>query len=128
MAVKNQTDEAWVNNPHTQEFTVTEGGSAKNLSGLVVRWGMVQLSASGDFAVSPLVLDYSTGTGEVVIVDAPNGRVDVNIPAADTASLSPPAAGLKFYFELEVFDAGGANGVVVATGTLTLLPNLVNAA
>ncbi len=129
MAVRDQTDEAFVNNPHTQRFTVLDddaSGSPKpplDITGLVLKWGMVPIDSSDNFATTPLTLDKSTTGGGVVIVDGPNGIADVNITPSDTVNLNP----IDYYFEFEVFDIGGANGVVVATGTLTLIPNLVNA-
>lgn len=128
MVVKNLVDEAYANSPHTQRFTVLDDDAAGDppldLTGRVIKWGMVPFDEeTGDFPETPLTLDYSIAGGQVVITDGPAGEVDVNIPPADTTALSR----IKYYFELEVFDAGGLNGVPVATGTLDLLRNLQNA-
>lgn len=127
MAVKNQTDEAYLNNPHTQEFPVVDDDSATtpkpplDLTDREIKWGMVPIDPStGLFATSPLTLQKTVTGGGIVITDAANGECEVNIDDADTAGLN---AG-DYHFQLEVFDDAGENGVVVAEGTLTLLPNL----
>jgi hypothetical protein len=129
MVVKNQSDEAYVNNPHTQRFTVVDEDTGPStpldLTNRVVKWGLSQIDpATGLFLTTPLVFEKSSLVGgEMTRVDDPNGIIEVNILDADTISVNPA----DYYFELEVFDSGGLNGVVVATGTLTLIGNLVNA-
>lgn len=129
MVEKDRVDEAYLNNLHTQRFTVVDSDSATvpspalDLTGLVVKWGMIPIDANGVFGTTPLTLDKSTTGGGITFFDATNGICDVAILPADTVSL----AAREYYFELEVFDSGGLNGVVSATGILTLISNLVNA-
>jgi hypothetical protein len=125
MAEKNLVDEAYVNNPHEQRFTVADGdaGGPYPLTGLIVKWAMTPIDPStGAFNPAVVTLEKNSGIGgEMTLIDGPNGIIDVNIDPADTAAL----AAIDYHFQLEVFDGGGANGVVTAEGTLTLLPNLV---
>jgi len=129
MAVRDQKDEAFANNPHTQAITVVDDdqtGSPKpplNLTGRVAKWALTDIDpATGLYGTTPLFEKKSTVGGQIVFTDAPAGKLDVNIVPADTAAL--PAA--DYYFELEIFDGSGLNGVVVATGTLTLFANVEN--
>lgn len=129
MVVQDLIDKTFLNNLHTQRFTIVDSDSttvpspALNLTGLVIKWGMIPIDANGVFGTTPLTLDKSTATSGVTITDAANGICDVAILPADTVSLDA----IEYYFELEVFDSGGLNGVVSATGIITLISNLVNA-
>ena len=125
MVVRDLIDEAFVGNKHTQRFTITDedGSVPLDLTTLQIKWGMVPVNSAGQFATTPLTLEKNNfGIGGVVIVDGPNGIVDVEIDESDTANLTPTT----YYFELEVQTSLGTDPVVVATGTLTLIPNLVN--
>lgn len=125
MAVRNLTDTAYLNNPHEQRFTVADGdaGGAFDLTGLLVKWAMVPVNPqSGAFNPTAIsVQKVSSTAGHMTRVDDVNGIIQVNIFDSDTASL----AAIAYRFQLEVFDSGGMDGVVVAEGELTLLTNLV---
>jgi len=95
-----------------------------------VKWAMVAIDpATGSFGTAPIlekkstVAQSETGGNEIdfVNVDGTLDGADVQIINADTTSLS---AG-DYYHELEGFDTAG-EGVVLATGTITILKNLVN--
>lgn len=129
MAVRDQKDEAFANNPHTQAFTITDDdqtGSPKpplDLTGRIAKWALTDIDPStGLYSTTPLFEKKSTTAGQIVFTDSPAGKLDVNILPADTAGL----AAADYYFELEIFDGSGLNGVVVATGTHTLFANVEN--
>jgi hypothetical protein len=119
MAIENLTDRVFVKNVHTIAFTV----SNVNLTGRHVKWAMCAIDPNtGLFNPSSPVLQKTNQTpGHMTDVDLPNGQIDVNIDDSDTALL--PA--IDYHFQLEVFDSAGDDGVVVSTGTLTLVPNIL---
>lgn len=118
MAVENLTDRFHLNNSHVQGYTVAN----IDLTGRVVKWALSVLDAEGVFDPTVIDLEKTTDTpGDTTLVDGPTGQIDVNIDPADTLAL---AVG-NYHFQLEVFDAGGNNGVVVSSGKATLVANLV---
>jgi len=123
MAVTGQTDIMWANNKRSLVFTIVDsdnGDVALDLTGLTVKWALSRIDSSGAYLTAP-VLEKATGGSGIVLTDAPNGICTVTLDAVDTVDLS----GI-FHFELEVFD-GTPEGVVVATGQLTINKNVVNA-
>lgn len=122
MAERNQTDTIFAGNRHVVEFTVTDEDNSTplNLTGLVLKYTIARFDqASNPITSSPLV-EKITGTG-IVHTDAVNGVAEVTFEESDTIDFVPD----DYYFELEVFDAT-PEGVVVATGTLTVHPNVTN--
>jgi len=129
MANREQEDEAFANNPHTQRYTLVDNDSTDapkpplDLTDKIVKWALSEIDPStGEYSTDAILEKTSDNPGEVVIIDALGGVVDVNIEDEDTAALSPN----DYHFELEVFDDAGENGVVVADGVLTLFANVVN--
>lgn len=63
----------------------------------------------------PAIVEKSIGQG-VTVVDAPNGRVDIEIDPADTEGRSG-----RHYHEIEVIDEQGHVSTIL-TGTVTIRP------
>lgn len=126
MATTGLTATMFANNPATLRFTVTDldtaGSPPKNLTGKVIKWALTKFGQDGSYKTTPLLVEKkTTNGGELTITDGPNGKCEVYLVPADTVSLAG-----DFYFELEVFDGSGLNGVVTSTGTLTINKNVVN--
>tara|TARA_R110000772_G_scaffold213606_1_gene324166 strand:- start:476 stop:838 length:363 start_codon:yes stop_codon:yes gene_type:complete len=104
-----------------------EGGVAlKDLTGLIVKFALTR-QGSGGPVLSP-ILDFRSDVSSQVTIPNPivgSAHVQVEILPVDTATLAPVAT--TYYWELEVFEAGDTNGVVVATGTINIKPNVENA-
>jgi len=66
------------------------------------------------------VAQASTGGDEIDVAGSSNERADVQLIKADTEDLEG-----SYYHELEGFDANG-NGVVLATGTVTIRRNVIH--
>lgn len=121
MAQVDQDDTFYANNPRRLSFTVTDAGNADvafDLTGFTAKWSMSKLKANGDFSKTPL-LQKSVDEGSVVITGAAEGELYVDIDETDTANLLG-----DFHHQLEVFN-GSNEGVVVATGKLTILKNIL---
>jgi hypothetical protein len=69
---------------------------------------------------SSLVAQASTGGNQIDVTGTDDNQADIQLIGADTEDLEG-----SYYHELEGFDASG-NGVVLATGTATILGNVVN--
>lgn len=108
-------------------FTIVDAdnsNSALNVTTYTLRFAATITSASGDPVETAAVIqiDSTNDPTQVVKTDAANGIVDVILVAADTSSLNPG----EYYMELEGVDAS-SNTEVLATGTLTVEPNVENA-
>ena len=125
MAKRDLYDEMFAGNKRVQRFTIEDedagDGSAKDLTGLTVKWILTNVDKKGTPTATPLLDKASTGP-DVSVTDAANGIVEVTIQKADTSGFS---AG-NYYFEVEVFDGSG-DPVVTSTGTLRIFPNVTNA-
>lgn len=124
MVQKNQNDEMYANNIRTLRFAVTDADATDptdplDLTGLVVKWALSRIAPSGQFTTTAIV-EKCSNDGTLTITNPTGGLCELTLDPADTATLSG-----KFYHELEVFDSGD-NGVVVATGEITILRNVVN--
>ncbi len=123
MAEKNLTDEMWAGNRKVQQFTVTDqdaAGVPLDITSLTLKWALSQIDPDTQIFSTTAILEKVTGTG-IIHTDATNGVAQVTLVEADTKNLTPA----DYHFELEVFDAT-PEGVVVAEGTLTINPNVVN--
>lgn len=104
-------------------------GSLKDLTGKIVKFALARFSDTGSPILTDPVLDFASddASPRVTIPNPTTGspHVVVAIQSEDTEDLA--AIQTDYYVELEVFDAGDDVPVVVATGTLTLLPNVENA-
>lgn len=124
MAKTNQNDTIYANNVRTWEFTVINADATPNipvnLTGYTVQWALSRFAPDGTYSTNAVLEKDNQSKGGVVITDAVNGVVQVNILDSDTAALFG-----KFYQELEIVDTVG-NAVVVATGTITILKNVSN--
>jgi len=125
MAVANQTDTIYAGNKRTLKFAVTDqdtaGSPAFNLTNLIAKWTLARVGADGSVLTSAPVVEKKSTTGtQITITNAAGGLLEVYLVEVDTLTLLG-----DFYFELELFDVAGAH-VVVATGTMTILPNVTN--
>lgn len=130
MAVEDQADTMYANNRHILKWNglTEEGGVALlDLTGRIVKFALSRKRADGSPILTP-VLDFrSDAVSPQVTIPNPvagNPHVLVELLPADTAALAPRET--DFYFELEVFESDESDPVVVATGTLTIKPNVVN--
>lgn len=126
MANINQNDSFYANNKRTLHFSLTdkdaEPAGPYDLTGKTVRWSLSRQNDDGTYSTVSLLNKISTNPAQILIADpATDGVVDVFLTKEDTAKFSG-----KYHHELEVID-GDAEPVVVATGTLTILKNIVNA-
>jgi hypothetical protein len=123
MAETGLTDTMWAGNKRVLAYTVEDSdagdGSAKDLTGLTVKWALSKMSSDGTYSTTA-ILEKATGGNGITVTDAAAGELEVDLDAADTSDLAG-----DYYFELEVYDAT-PEGVVVATGTLTINRNVVN--
>lgn len=132
MAVTDQTFSVYANNDVTLRWDgildlETGGGALLNLTGKVVKFALARFANGEPIRANP-ELDFSSADASprVTIPNPVTGdpHVLVSIRAEDTAELAPTTT--DYYVELEVFEADGSVPVVVATGTLTLKPNVDN--
>jgi len=133
MAVTGISDEMWAGNRRVLKFTVLDADATTStpldLTGRVVKFALARFSQSGAPIVSSPVVDKASDTDPTnVAIKSPAsaGVVWVTLTPTDTAALARAGDEL-LYMELEVYDAGEVNPVVVLTGTETVHPNVVNA-
>jgi hypothetical protein len=97
------------------EVTVTdEDGSAVDLSGATVVWGLAR-RPTADAAL----VEKSTDTGGITITDAASGEFAIEVEATDTEGLEG-----TFYHEAELTDSGGSVSTVL-TGQFVIDDELV---
>ena len=121
MATLGQKDTFFAGNPRFYDFTIADDdnpGSALNLTGMTARFALSRFTSSNTYSTTA-ILEKTTASG-IVITSAAAGQLRVSLDPADTAALAG-----DYYFELEIVDAS-SNPVVVATGTITILKNVVN--
>lgn len=131
MAVRDQTDQMFAGNDRVLRFTMTDedagGDFDLTLAGRVSRFALAQIGPNGPITATPVVTKDQGNPGEITL-DPIHGLgtniANVNLVGADTAALAD-AGSTDYYFEYEVTEAGGGT-IVMATGTLTIDPNVVN--
>lgn len=121
MATRGLTDSYYALNRHVKRFTVVDsdnGNAALNLTSRVVRFTLSRGSGEAPF------LSKTSPHADISFPDAVNGVVDVAITETeiDNCYAGP------LLFQLEVLTTLGTQPVVVAEGTDTILPNLVEPA
>lgn len=135
MAVTDQTDTMFAGNLHEMEWAglLDHGGPGLlNLTGRIVKFALAKYRADDPTVpkrTAPL-LDFNSEDhpAQVAIVGDPlDGHVLVTLLPADTAGFANNAD-TDYHFELEVFEGDESDGVVVATGKLTIKVNVDNAA
>ena len=122
MADTAQDDTFYSGNKRTMRFTITngdvDGSPALDVTGYDIRWVLADSRGNSRYGRRPILTKDETSG--ITTPDAVNGVVDVSLSSVDTQYLSG-----SYYHELELVDGGG-DTVVVATGTLTLLENVLN--
>lgn len=120
MAIETNVDRAFLNNAHEQEFTIV----GIDTTGRVIKWAASVMDADDIFDATSPDLEFSSAVTAAMFVRVSEGPTDSTVrfvlDDSDTAAL---AAG-RYHFQLEVFDSGGNNPVVVATGVLTFILNI----
>ncbi|MGE4164204.1 MAG: hypothetical protein AB7G23_20980 [Vicinamibacterales bacterium] len=96
----------------TLDLIAQVGGNPVNLDGLTVKF-----TARYDPADPDAVIQKSTETGGVSVIDAVAGAIRVLIDSADTAAL--PNRPLYLYFDVEVSDEAG-HRLTAAFGVLEM--------
>lgn len=127
MSSVNQNDSFYANNKRTFNFTITDRDVTPNipydLTGKHVRWSLSRQQDDGSYSSIPLLEKTTADTSPVDVIinaDPTTGKVQVILQASDTIGLLG-----KYHHELEVIDGAG-QAVVVATGTILILKNIVN--
>lgn len=130
MAVESQTDSMFAGNRHILRWAGildADGSGILDLTGRIVKFALTRKSSAGNPALTP-ILDFSSAdvSPQVTIPNPVLGspHVEVLLKPVDTATLAPKET--VYYCELEVYEAGNTDPVVVATIDLTIKPNVVN--
>jgi len=115
-------------NKRVLEYTVTDADDSDaplDMSSYTyVKWAMSRIDSEGNILTSP-ILEKTKAAGDIVLSSSgagTNNVASVTILTADTTNLLTGS----FHTELELTDSAGES-VVLATGTLTILKNVVNA-
>lgn len=108
-------------------YTITDEDNSNDpldVTTYTLRFAVTITNSSGTPVEGAAViqLDSTNQPTQVVKTDASSGVVDVILLAVDTIDLQPG----EYYTELEGVDASGFTEVL-ATGTLTIEPNVENA-
>lgn len=122
MAAINQNDTFYANNKRTLLFTImnkdVDPAAALVLTGLTLNWTLSRQNEDGSYSSVPVLVKSTSGG--ITIIDENAGKLSVELDSADTIKFSG-----KYHQQLEVVD-GSAEGIVVATGTITILKNVNN--
>lgn len=124
MTVTGLTDTMYAGNKRTMIFTILDadnGNVPLDVTNKYVQWALSRFSPTGDYSTTPVLEKKSSNVLQIAKIDPTNGVVHVFLIPADTLALFG-----DFYFELEVLASPGGEGVVVATGTLTINRNVAN--
>ena len=123
MVVEGQVDRVNLDNGHEQRFTISNVDTTSR----VLKYALAVHDADGNFDPTTPVLSLSSADVAAQFtreVEGPtNSTILVTLLEANLDSTVLSAGDHEFQFE--VFDAAGANGKVVASGTITLVPNIV---
>jgi len=123
VAVTTQAIVLWQGDRITLNYTVRNpDGSAKDLSGLVVRWAFQALTKSGKIADGAALLDKDSAGSEVTILGGTAGRVDVIIVEGETSSYLG-----NYVAQLRVVDPGNTQPVVSAENCILVKKSIPNA-
>lgn len=130
MAVENQSAEMFANNRHLLRWAqiLDDDDDIIDLTGRIVKFSLTRVGPTGSPLLTPILDFASDDSSPRVTIPNPvtgNPHVVVELQPADTATLASVAT--TYYCELEVFESGNTNPVVVATVNLTIKPNVVNA-
>lgn len=130
MAVLDQPVTMFANNRHVLHWAgLTEEGdplAPLDLTGRIVKFALTALSSKTGSPLLTPKFSFSSAdlSPQVVINDALNGEVTVELLPADTALLAPTER--QYYGELEVYESDLSDPVVVATMLITIKPNVTN--
>lgn len=123
MARFNQDATFFSNNDFVLQYTLynddVDPVTLLDITGAALKWVLAHKASAGSPGKKPL-LSKSTAAGGIVVIDAPNGDVEVTVVGTDTEFLKG-----EYHMELETTDTSG-NKTVQSTGILTLLKNVTN--
>jgi len=128
MVKVDQNHTIYAGNKVTLQYTVVDedNGDAPfdlTANAPIIRWAMSRISGS-NYLTAPL-FEKTLAAGDIVVSGAGNEIASVTLVGADTGTPANNYVG-DFYTELELVDGAGES-IVVATGTLTIRSNVVNA-
>ena len=110
MASKNQNFEIGKGADRVIEFTIElSAGVPQNITGATFTWKLVDY-----YSQNPPLVSKATGSG-IAISDAVNGKVQLTLANADTATLLG-----RYVYEMRMLLTG--RDAPVAFGTMTVLP------
>lgn len=92
---------------------LNEDGSSVDLSGMALRMH-VRAAADG-----PLLLEFSTENGRIIITDAASGTLTLDAPKDAIGALTPGT----YLHDLAIHDSGNA---VLWAGTFKILPQITH--
>lgn len=128
MAVTGQTDSMYQRNRRLLRFTCVDEDSPldpkpnRNLSGYTAKFALARFDVNGNPVRTNPLIDLSSAGVQVVITGVDNHIIEVTLVEANTTAIFPG----DYYFEVEIFDSTPSS-LVVSTGTLTILANIINA-
>lgn len=97
---------------------VDEAGAAVDINGALFIWILAEQDPSSPFSPQPLpasAIVTKTESAGIVIVDGPNGKIQIDIDSDDTGGLEAPKA---YYHEVQITLAGKVNTLVFGNITL----------
>jgi len=122
-----QFSPVYTNNRWEFEFQVVDEDDPAepplSIAGHTIYFALTRFNSRGQPIVGSPLLDFNSvdDPSVVMITNAAQGQGIVILPASITIDVPPK----DYYLEIEDKDASG-NPVVVSTGTLPVLPNVVN--
>jgi hypothetical protein len=107
-------------------MTITEGGSAVDITSADVHFAARAAYPAGDIADDTDAVLYKTNAAGITLSDPSNGQFELEVVHADTASLDiVTAAGVSYMYSVEYVPNSETEPIYVDSGTLTILPDIV---
>lgn len=132
MAIENQSAEMFANTRHLLQWDQIlddAGTGPEDLTGRIVKFALTTKDDDGNLNLESPVIDFRSDVSGQVTIPNPTGvtplHVQVELLPADTATLAPITT--VYGWQLEVFEGDGSAPVMLATGDLTIKPNITNA-
>lgn len=123
MTVVNPNVDRYLGNYFVISSTIVDednGGTPLNITGMTVKWALSKGSLSS-YGKTPVLEKKSTTAGQINIINAVGGQIEVIVRTTDTESFSTGS----YYWELEITDTTNERSVV-AVGTITFKRNVSN--
>ena len=100
---------------------VDEAGSPVDITGAAITYAVAPLDEAAEETApqpkngSTAIITKSTGSGGLVITDAPNGGIRVDLGSGDTAGLPAPKT---YYHEIQIVLGGFTTTIMFGTFTI----------